>query len=191
MATHEIYVGGPARVNGGRSQFPSAPFDADSAVFQRMSPAVHKGPSQYALTRVLDFGNDHALMDYVRNNAIVQGDVLNIQVIPANTLLYGLHVAVEEPQAGLVLTFGLDDGTQFVTGVAPAPNVATDAESSMFAPPGAAAWITDGAASLATAEFANVPKMLQATVATLPAGGFGKLRIAVSPLLSQLKEGQY
>lgn len=185
MATHELYLGGPARVNGGRSQFPSAPFDADNPVFQKMSPAAHKGPSQYALTRVLDFGQNHGLQDYVRNNAIAAADVLNLQVIPKDCLFYGLFVSVEVPQDGVELTFALDDGT--VLGAA----VDCSVVNSMFVPAGGAAFVTDGAASLATAEFANIPKMLQATVTAVGVDGFGKLRIAASPLISQLQEGQY
>lgn len=185
MAKHELYLGGPARGNGSRSQFPSVPFDANATVFKEMRPAAHKGPSQYALTRTLDFGNDHALQEYVRNNAIAAADVLNLQVIPKDVLLYGLFVNVENPVAGVSLTFALDDGTIFATAVD------CSVAGTMFVPPGGAAWITDGAADLGTAEFANVPKMLQATVTAVGAGGFGALRISVSPLMSQLQEGQY
>lgn len=184
MATHELYVGGPGAGGFNRSMYPRPTF-TPGATFNSISPAAHKGPVQYALTRTLDFGNDHALMEYVRNNAIAAADVLNLQIVPANMLQYGLYVRVETPQAGVTLTFGLNDGTTFATAVD------CSVAGSMFVAPNGAAWVTDGAVSLATAEFANVAKMLQATVTAVGAGGFGALRLHASPLLSQLEEGQY
>lgn len=187
MALHELYVGGPGRPGGtfNRSQFPAPTFNAADPAFQEMVAAVHKGPIGTALTRTLDFGNDHALMEYVANNAIVAADDLHIQVVPAHTLLLGLHVEVETPQAGVSLTFTLSDGTTF------GGAIDCSTVSSQFTPPNGLAWVTDGAASLATAEFANVVKMLRADVTALGAGGFGRLRISVSPILMHLKEGQY
>lgn len=192
MATHEIYVGGPGRGTGayGRSQYPAPTFNPAAAAFQAMRVSAHKGPAQFSLGRTLDFKNDHALAEYVRNlneagTPLAAADILNLAVIPANTLQYGLFVEVENPVTGVTLTFTLSDGTAFATAVD------AGVAGTMFVPVGGAAWITDGAASLATAEFANVPKMLRATLTALPADGIGDLRVRAEMLISELISGQY
>lgn len=192
MATHEIYVGGPGRGTGayGRSQYPAPTFNPASAVFKEMRVSAHKGPAQFSLGRTLDFKNDHALAEYMRNlieagTPLAAADILNLSVVPANTLQYGLFVAVENPVAGVTLTFSLSDGTTFGTAVD------AGVAGTMFVPHNGIAWISDGAASLATAEFANVPKMLRATLTALPAGGIGDLRVRAEILLSELISGQY
>ena len=135
MTTREIYIGGPASANVSRGMYPAVPFDASAPAFKNVAPAAHKGPAQFGLTRVLDFGADYALMDYVANNTIVANDVLGSILIPANVLLYGVHVKVDNPQAGVTLTPKLRNGGQTF----PAINAARG--TTAFAAPGEATWV--------------------------------------------------
>lgn len=192
MATYEVYVGGPGRRDYSRSQYPAPAFNQASAEFANIPIAAHKGPSQYALTRVLDFGNDHALMEFVRNQIaagadLASGDVLGALIIPANTLLYGIHVAVETPVAGVTLTLATRAPTSLAFGTVDGSAAASDFRIAGTV----AAGVTQGAVNLGVANFANVPRILDVTLTAVPAGGMGNFRIAISPLLSQLKEGQY
>lgn len=191
MAVHELYVGGPGTTGFSRSMYPRPTFNPLSAAFQRMTIAAHKGPSQYALTRVLDFKDSASLKNYVSGNTVAQGDQLNIQVIPKNSVVYGFMVEVETPQAGVSLTFRMNDGTAGAAGTAIATAVDCSVAGSKFAVPAGAAWVTDGAVDMSTAHFTNVPKMLQAVVTALGAGGFGALRLSITPLVSRTEEGQY
>lgn len=302
MATHELYLGGGANPNGGLRMFPAAAFNNAAAPFTTLPIAQHKQTLLAALTRTLDFGtsqgrpNDPALAEYVRTHTIAAGDVLDLEVIPANTLWLGTYCQVENAQAGIGLAFTLDDastigganqllppvqtagstaatggtvpdgtrhyavtaltalgetlvsndiaivstggglsvntvnwnartgatgykvyygtvsgtyghyftvgavttmdddGTAGTAGSPPTVNtsgntVYTDATSSKFAVPNGAGWVTHGAATLVTANFSNVPRILRATIITLPATGFGSLRVSVSPLMLQLQTG--
>jgi hypothetical protein len=304
MATHELYVGGPANPNQGLRMFPAAAFSNAAKPFTTMDIAQHKQTLVAALTRTLAFGtsqgrpDDPALAEYVRTHVIAANDVLDLIVIPANTLLLGTYYNVENPQAGVALAFTLDDATTFgganqlaapvqaagstvavggtvtdgdhfyvitaitalgettksneikvtaaggnlsintlnwgavagatgyrayrgvVTGVyttyiafgavvtgddtgaagtagtPPTTNtsgnsVYTDTASSKFSVPNGAAWVTAGSATLANANFSNVPRMLGAKVVALGAAGFGSLRVSISPLVVQLWQGQY
>lgn len=190
MATHELYLGGPANTNSGQKQFPAAAFNNAIAPFTTMPIANNKATMVAALTRTLDFAtsqgrpNDPALAEYVRTHTIAAADVLDLSVIPANTLLLGVYCQVEVV-AGTVgtITFTLDDGTTF--GAAVDINAAF---SKIAAPNGV--WVAAGAVSLATANFSNVPRMLKATLTTLTTN-FGALRISVSPILVALQQGQY
>lgn len=183
MATHELYLGGPGRFNASRGMFPAAAFDNADPVFQKMPVAAHKGPVCFANTRTLDSTN-HALANYLADNPVAAADVLNLQVVTAASLLLGLRVRVEKPVPGLTLTFGLDDGTTFGTAVD------CSVESDGFVAPNGAAWVTDSAVSLATAEFAVLPRMLQATVTAIGAAGLSGLRIHVSPVVIETEQGQ-
>lgn len=185
MATHELYLGGGTNNNANRAQFPSPTFNASDAAIKAMRPSAHKGPTQYALTRTLDFDNDPALAHYVANNTIATGDVLNLIVIPANTLVYGVAYWVESPSsiASSTLTVKLD-------GTAAGTAVALDAAGSGFAAPAAVAWTTAGAASLATATFNTAPTVASGTLAITDEGDLKGLRVHVSVLLSQVFEGQ-
>jgi hypothetical protein len=190
MATHELYLGGPSNTNSGQKMFPAAAFNNAIAPFTTMPVAEHKATTVAALTRTLAFGtsqgrpDDPALAEYVRNHTIAAADVLDLIVIPANTLLLGVYCQVENPSGKVgTITFSLDDGTTF--GAAVDINAAF---SKMVAPGGA--WVSAGAVSLATANFSNVVRMLKATLTTL-ATDFGALRISVSPILIALQQGQY
>lgn len=192
MPTYEVYVGGPGRRDYGRSQYPAKAFNQSAAEFKALPIAAHKGPSQYALTRTLDFGNDHALMEFARNQIAAgapldDGDVLGAIIIPKDTLLYGVHVEVENPVTGVTLTLATRAPNSLAFGT-----VDCSVAGSSFRVVGeAAGGITEGAVNLAVANFANVPRMLDVTLTAVPAGGLGALRVSISPLLSQLKEGQY
>jgi len=117
MTLHELYIGGPANTNSGKKMFPAAAFNNAVAPFTTMPLAQHTETLVAALTRTLDFGtaqgrpNDPALAEYVRTHTIAAGDVLNLIVIPANTLFLGVYCNIENPQAGVGLSFTLDDST--------------------------------------------------------------------------------
>jgi len=190
MTLHELYLGGPSNTNSGQKQFPAAAFNNAIAPFLTMPVAEHKATTVAALTRTLDFGtaqgrpNDPALQEYVRTHTIAAADVMNLAVIPANTLLLGIYCQVETVSGTVgTMTFTLDDGTTF--GAAVDINAAF---SKMAAPNGA--WVSAGAVSLATANFSNVPRVLKMTLTTLTTT-FGALRISVSPILIALQQGQY
>lgn len=191
MAVHELYVGGPGSTAGGRSMYPRPAFNPLAAAFLRMTAAVHKGPTQFALTRTLDFSEAASLKNYMSGNTVAQGDQLNLQVIPKNSLVYGFMVNVEKAAPGVSLTFRMNDGTAGAAGIAIGTAVDCSVEGSKFCVPAGAAWVTDGAADLGTAHFTNVPKMLQAVVTALSGTGFGGLRVSITPLISSTQEGQY
>ena len=197
MATHEIYIGGPARGDNSRSQFPAVTFDADGAGFAAMPPASHKGPSQYALTRIIDLGYDRdawpmdpALRDYIGSHALAAGDVLNLVVVPANTLLYGIGVKVVKAATGAAAS----TATVSLAGTAVSTAISLKAVSSGFLPSGgtAAAPVTAGAVDLSAATFSNKPRIVAVTIGVATSwDDLAGLRLAVSPLVSQTEEGQY
>lgn len=195
MATHQIYIGGPGRGDNSRHQFPNATFSASGAAFKAMVPAAHKGPTQYALTRTLDFGytdgvaNDPALQDWLANATVATGDVLNLVVIPANCLLYGVMINVEKAaNTSNTLTLQLKVGSNFFGST-------TDLTTagSAFAPATttATAAVTSGAIDLSTAVFDKAPTMLAGTLAMTAETDFKDLRLSISPLVSQCQQGQY
>lgn len=193
MATYEIFVGGPGRGDTSRSQYPAKAFLYTSALFAKLRAAAHKGPSEYALTRTLDFKNDYALAEFVRNQLaagapLAQGDVLGSVIIPANYLLKGVFVRVETPVVGLTLT--LNTRATSVAAVAFGTVNCAVAGSSYRSPGEAAGGITEGAVT-GGQSFANVPRILDVTLTAVGAAGLGALRIHISPLLSQLEEGQF
>lgn len=192
MPTYDVYVGGPGRGDYSRSQYPAKAFSQTDPAFKNMPIAAHKGPSQYALTRTLDFKNDHALAEFVRNQSaagapLTDADVLGIVVIPANTLFYGVHVDVENPVAGVTLTLRTRAPNSIALGTVDAGVAGSDFRIAGTA----AAGVTEGAVDLGVANFANVPRMLEVVLTAVPDTGMGDLRVSISPLLSQLKEGQY
>ena len=193
MATYEIYVGGPGRGDYSRSQYPAKAFSQSDSTFKKLRVAAHKGPTMFSLTRTLDFKNDHALAEFVRNQAaagapLAAGDNLGSIIIPARTLLFGVYSRVENAVAGVTLTlatrapnavaFGTIDGGTVTDGVF---RVAGEA----------AGGITEGAVNLGVANYANVPRILDVTLTAIPVGGMGALRVHISPLISELEEGQF
>src|SRR5688572_32528725 len=94
MATHELYVGGPASSNYSRAMFPAPPFNAAGAAFLAVRPSAHKGPATYNMERVIDT-TQHAMAEFLRNTAVVQGDVLGVSLLPRRTILEGFFYEVE------------------------------------------------------------------------------------------------
>lgn len=189
MATYEVYVGGPGRSTGayGRSQFPAVPFNASLPVFQEMKVADHKATLVAALTRTLNF-TDHAMLDFLREDGgvtLAQGDKLGIIVMPKDTLLYGVHVEVENPVDGLVVTLSIrGDATNTFAAID-----ADTAGSSFLVPTGVAA-VTNGAVDLSNALFKNVPYIFDLELTTVGAAGFKDLVLNISPLVAELKQGR-
>ena len=195
MATHQLWEGGPAVSKLTRSQFPSYTFSASDAKIKALDMSQHYGTPYAVLRRVLDFKNDYALQEYFRNNAVAAADVLNVLLIPKDTLVLGYFVEVENAADGgaLTLTFGTAGGT--IIGDTSDAAVAIDATSAVarFSAPNGA-WITaNGAMSLATATAQITPDMVQVTLATKAAAGlagFGNLRLNVSAMVIQANENK-
>jgi hypothetical protein len=200
MATYEVYVGGPGRGDYSRSQYPAKAFSAADATFKKLRVAAHKGPTMFSLTRTLDFKNDHALAEFVRNQAaagapLAAGDKLGSIIIPARTLLFGVYTRVENAVTGVTLTLS----TRAPNAIAFGTIAGGTADDGIFRVAGEAAnGITEGAVNLGTpatgvgaANFANVPRILDVTLTAIPAGGLGALRVHISPLISELEEGQF
>lgn len=195
MATHELYLGGPANPNVGRHAFPAATFSASGAAFKAMEPSAHKGPAQFALSRVLDLGygtasscpNDAALRSYFSENTVATGDTLDLIVIPKNTLVYGLFVNVINPASGTTTTLTFSIGG---TAVSLAVDLTT-AGAQLIAVTGvAAAGKTSGAFSLATASFNIAPQMLSAVAAFAAVTDLDGMKVEVAPLVSWFEGGR-
>lgn len=193
MATYEIYVGGPGRGDYSRSQYPAPAFVQSGATFKKMRVAAHKGPTQFAITRTLDFKNDHALAEFVRNQAaagapLAAGDVLGSIIIPGRYLLYGVYCRVENPVTGVTLTIGTRAPNPIAFGTI-AGGTAGDGTFRVAGEAGNG--VSEGAVNLAVANFAGLPRILDVTLTAIPAGGIGALRVHISPLVSELEEGQF
>lgn len=195
--THELYIGGPSRGDTSRHQFPAKTFSASGTDFASIPPAAHKGPQQYALTRVIDLGydqdawpNDPALRDYADNNALAASDILNLVIVPANTLLYGVAIQVETAATGSAASTAVIS----LAGTAISTAVSLKSKSSGMVPAGgtAAAPVTAGAVTLAVASFSNKPRIIAATIGVAASWDDLKdLRLLVSPLVSAVHAGQY
>lgn len=195
MATHELYVGGPASQNYSRAMFPAVPFNASDDNFKRVTVAAHKGPTGYALSRVLDVVNDQAIAEYLRSHTIAQGDVVGSILIPQNTLVKGAWYRLVTPQGTATTTI-----TPSVRGLGGAtlPAIAANGAAGTvgFCHFGDAAWIAangfvavDGAA--AGALFFATPGILDLTLTTLPASKLGNMRLEVSLLADNMYHGQF
>lgn len=188
MATHELYIGGPPSRNYSQAMFPAVPFNEAAAPFNQIGPASHKGPIGYNLTRLLDFGGtDHALAEFLRENAVAAADVLGVQIIPKNMLLLGFHYRVVNPKAGVTLTpklrgkahtFAAIDGSVAGEGFYPASGAAVAA-------------VTEGVASLALAVFDTKPDMLDLTLTAVPADGLAGFAIEITPVVLATNMGGY
>jgi hypothetical protein len=172
MTIREMYVGGPATANIGLAMLPAVPFDPAAVAFRALTPAAHKGPAQFGLTRVLDFEFDHALRDYLSKQSaagtpVVAADKLGSILLPPNVLFWGLHVKIDNPVAGLTLT----PSTRVGGLTFPAINCA-DSSMGQFAAPGASAWVTGGSAGVASiAVGAGGSGYTTAPTVTLTGGG--------------------
>lgn len=186
MAVHEIYIGGPSGTNASRNRYPAPTFSASAAGFSNATVAAHKGPTQFALTRVIDVANDKQLRNYLQSATVALSDDLGAILIPKNVLFYGIFVRVLTPVADLELTPSLRDAS--VSFPAIDCSVASDGG---FAVPGAVAYVTNGATTLASARFCNAADILDLSITGIGYAGLGSLRLEVSPLVSELSRGQY
>lgn len=195
MATHEIYIGGPASANYSRAMFPAPAFNAAGAAFLAVTPSAHKGPVGYQLGRVLDFREDKALQEYVRNAAIVQGDVLGSILIPRNCRLRGMFYHVErEAQtatgAAVVVTItpGLRGGGAF-------PAIAAGTlDARGYAQVDQAAWTASNAVIDVTDGdwWIHTPTVLDLTLTALTAEvDLTNLRLVLVPHVEFMATGQY
>jgi len=143
MSTRELYIGGAATGNyPGLAIFPSPAFSATDPAILALSAASQKGDVGFGLTRVLDFYNEKSLKTYLTAQAaagtpIAAADVLGAALLPPNALLFGLHVVVENPQPGLILT----PSTRIGGLTFPAIDCSA-ASLGQFAAPGASSWST-------------------------------------------------
>lgn len=192
MATHQLWDGGPAVPNYGRTQYPSYTFASGDAKLQNIDVAQHYGTPYAVLRRVLDFKNDVALRNYVNNNTIGATDTLNLILLPKGCLVLAAYVEVEAAASGgaITATFGTASGSIFGNSSgAVAVNLATAA--AQFSSVGGAWVAANGAVSLATAQGLITPDMAQmtlATKATAGLAGFGNLRLNYSVMIVQARE---
>lgn len=195
MANHALYIGGPPTRNYSRAMFPAPPFDSAGADFARVKVAAHKNPAQFDINRTLDFANELALNEYVRNANIAQDDTLDVILVPRRTLLVGVMYSVEKAGPdSLALQLSL------VSEVAPValpvidPAVVDNGTTAGwgFAAVGDATWQT-GSAELANMPyFVARPAVLRLTLAGYdPADGFGDLRLHICPVVTKFEGGAW
>lgn len=192
MSTYEIYLGGASTGNESRAFFPKRTFsDASGSVFARMRPAAHKGPSAFFLNRVLDFGTDTALKKLVRDLAaegtpLTTGDVLGALVIPQHTLVLGAAYEVMVPAPAAM------NVTPTVRGGGPAFGaIAVGTASRGYAPVDVTTWRSANTAAANNTSYFPAPAILDLTLGTVPADGFGDLRLEVGLVLMDLYSGEY
>ena len=182
MATHQLYVGGPAGTNISRAQYPRPVFNA--ADWADVGVSAHKPHGVVVLNRTFDVA-DYAIADYLRKNPVANADVLNLDVIPGGSLLLGMHVWVEKPAADATLTFAAG-------GIALGEALSGTAASKSFVVPGgtrltAAGYVDVGGAAVAPGMyyFPN-PVVLAATLGQTTALNLAGLRVHTSLLLAEL-----
>lgn len=185
MATHELYLGGPASANYSRAMFPAPAFSASAEPFISMRPAAHKGPKTFALNRVFDFRDDFALREWVRNATVAQADKISALVIPQHMILHGVFFNVERA-AGVAMTLT----PSLRVAAAAFPTVNGNAESAALAQAGVVAAITaNGSAATIVPWFIKTPDVIDLALTAWTA--FGDLRLEVSAIVTDLSSGQY
>lgn len=184
MATHELYIGGPPTRNYSQAMFPAVPFNEDGPGFQ-IGPAAHKGPIGYADTRLLDFGADHALSEFLRENTVEDGDLLGVVLIPRRVLFLGFYYRIETPVEGLSLTPQLRDRAGTFTAI----NAAEVGEGFVAAGGGAA--VEEGTLDLGQAVYSTKPYMLDLEITAVGADGIGGLKMIISPVLLAVDTGGF
>jgi len=183
MAIHELYVGGPPSRNIGLSMYPAVPFSETDPAFTGIGVAAHKGDCD---TRLLDFtGPDHALAEWLRNAVVAQGDKLGVVIVPRNVLYMGFYYKIINPVAGLSLTPSLRGKALVYTAI----DASAAAEG--FVAPGAGGIVTEGAVTLAAAQYDNKPDMFDLTLTAYTAGTLSGLKMIVSPVLKAVATGGY
>lgn len=193
MATHELYIGGPATANYSRSMLPSPPFNASQAVFKSIRPAAHKGNTGYALTRVIDTAQK-AMAEYLKTHTVAQGDVIGSILIPQDLIFRGLFYRVDTASGTGTTT--ITPSLRGVTGGTFPTIAGNTAGGKGFAKIGQVAWVSTSATIEPSSDggtdfFIAAPTIVDLTLTALPAGGLGALRLVVSPLVTDLVSGQY
>lgn len=200
MATHEIYVGGPASANFSRAMFPAPTFNAASEAFLRVKPSAHKGPTGYQLGRVIDPANDKALSEFLANTEVAQGDVLGAILVPRNCLFKGMFYHVERAATAT-------DGSAVTCTITPSlrsggafPAIAAGtADARGFARVGAAAWeAANGAVAMGgdpsegSDYWIQTPTVIDLTLTALTAeSNLNTLRLTLVPIVEYMATGQY
>lgn len=185
MATHELYVGGPPTRNYSQAMYPAVAFDEATSPFNKIGPAGHKGPIGFNLTRLLDFTHDNALAEFLRNTSVAAADVLGLVIVPKNLLFLGFYYKVHTAKAGVTLTPRLRGKATAFTAI----DCSAVAEG--FVAPGGGAIITEGAVTLAGAQYDNKPDMFDVTLTALPATKLAGLKIEFSPVVLAVNIGGY
>jgi hypothetical protein len=118
MAIFKLFQGGDAPSAATGVSFPSNVSPASSG----QSFADHQRARDYDVTRVLDTraptlyastGKDRALTNWLKNNALAVGDVLQLTWIPANSLIKALSYTVISPLAGFAFDLRVAGTTAF------------------------------------------------------------------------------
>lgn len=195
MATFEIYVGGPSTRNFSRAQFPAPPFNASATAFTSIRPAAHKGNTGYSLTRVLDTANK-AFAEFLRENEVVQGDVLGSIIIPQDVVFKGMFYRLESPTGTGTTT--ITPSLRGVTG-GTFPTIAADGDagSKGMAKVGDSAWVDTSAAIGGGGDgsgsdfFIAEPTIVDLTLTAMPDEGLGDMRLVLAPIVTELVSGQY
>jgi len=175
---------------------PNAVVDAaylDSAI--QLGLAGHKGYTVAGMSRTLDWfptlvdqsysfdanncliaGNVHddvqgrvqvGFQQYIKCMKIAQDDTLGLVVIPRHSLLQGVAVMVEVPEAGVVF-----DVVEQRSGTVLGTVDCATADSYWFALPDADQWL-------------NKQRMVSLVAKSYPAAGLTKLRITTSPVVTE------
>jgi len=184
---HELYIGGPPTRNYSRAMLPAPLFNAAAAPFQAVKVAAHKNPTGFGLTRVLDTSN-HAIGEFLRNNAVAQGDDIGAVLIPKNVIIEGFFYEVERVAgAAMVVTPTLRG-----VGGATLPTIDCNVLGKGYARLGAGAWqaasgaLTD--AGDGAAWFNADPAILNLALTTFTE--MGDLRLVITPIVTTLYHGE-
>lgn len=170
MATYEVYEGGPRKQNNDYAMFPSATFAADSVI----QPAVRQRPICVFPARDLDFGNETALIQFIKANPLASGDKLGAVIIPANFAAIGFYWRVVNINAG-----GSFSVATRVGGTALVTTTTTGTANSAFV-----AW-PSAPVLFKTSDIIDV------TFPTVPAGGMGSLELQVGVVGYDLRVGHW
>lgn len=195
MANHPLYIGGAPTRNYSRAMFPAPPYSVNNPDQNRVKVSAHKNPAQFDLNRTLDFKNEAALAEYVRNSTFANADTLDVILLPKRTLMAGVLFSVEVAgPAGLILTPSIVAGAAPVLLPAIPADVVDDGltEGFGFAVPGDAAWMVASAEVAQMPYFAANVGLVRLTVTGYdPALGFGNLKLHICPVVTKFEGGAW
>ena len=175
--------------------FPAPPFNAAAASFLAVTPAAHKAPVAYELGRVIDPAASFSLQEYLRNAAVVQGDVLGAILIPKNCRLRGMYYEVERAAtaaggAAVVCTI-----TPSLRGGGAFPAIAAGTAGARgYAQVDQAAWTASNAVIDVTDGdwWIHTPTVLDLTLTALVAeSNLDTLRLVLIPHVEYMATGQF